>query len=255
MPGSILFNSFQQPITQVALPTSLHLIGEDGVPHELCVLACNELQHHLESQQLWKHNFGLGSHEEKTVVAKMFGVLVVKNKEGEIGYLAAFSGKLAGGYHHPIFVPAVYDGLVEGSYLNLGMQELNRMNAAYRLIDQSTEAGKHDASILGEKRKNHSSQLQRRIFEDYKFVNVALQEKSLREIFDPIQPPGKNPPAGAGECAGIKLLQYAFLHHLTPLALAEFWWGKDPRNPSWVHGQFYPCCKEKCEPILGFMLG
>jgi len=248
-----LFIPFQQPVAEKDLPANLHLMGKKEGPHALCKLACIELQQHLNTQQNWEHNFGLQEDSDITVIAKMFGVLVVKNKLNEVGYLAAFSGKLAGGYHHPTFVPAVFDGLVEGSYLNLGMQELNKMNAAYKLIDQSTEQGKEEAALLGAKRKNHSAQLQQRIFNDYRFVNADLKEKSLIDIFAPLQAPGKNPPAGAGECAGIKLLQYAFLHHLTPLALGEFWWGKDPRNPTLRHGNFYPCCK-KCEPILEHML-
>ncbi|RZK01842.1 MAG: pseudouridylate synthase, partial [Flavobacterium sp.] len=74
----------------------------------------------------------------------------------------------------------------------------------------------------------------------------------LNEIFN--NAGYKNPPAGAAECAGIKLLQYAFLHHMKPLALGEFWWGKSPKSNTWKHGMFYPCCKEKCEPILKHML-
>ena len=36
--------------------------------------------------------------------------------------------------------------------------------------------------------------------------------------------------------------------------MAEFWWGDSPKGEIRRHGQYYPACKHKCEPILGFML-
>ncbi|MGL4448060.1 MAG: RluA family pseudouridine synthase, partial [Shewanella sp.] len=62
------------------------------------------------------------------------------------------------------------------------------------------------------------------------------------------------PPAGAGECAAPKLLQYAFKHRLKPLAMAEFWWGAPPKSAIRQHKQFYPACLRKCQPILKHML-
>ncbi|MGL5786758.1 MAG: RluA family pseudouridine synthase, partial [Bacteroidales bacterium] len=58
----------------------------------------------------------------------------------------------------------------------------------------------------------------------------------------------------AGECAGPKLLQYAYANDLVPIAMAEFWWGASPKTEVREHGHFYPACKGKCEPILGHML-
>ena len=66
----------------------------------------------------------------------------------------------------------------------------------------------------------------------------------MGEIFN------NNPPAGAGECAAPKLLNYAFEHQLKPIAMAEFWWGQSPKSEIRKHKQFYPACKSKCEPIL-----
>lgn len=62
------------------------------------------------------------------------------------------------------------------------------------------------------------------------------------------------PPSGAGDCAAPKLLQYAFQQKMQPLAIAEFWWGLSPKSDFWKHGNFYPVCKQKCEPILSHML-
>lgn len=64
----------------------------------------------------------------------------------------------------------------------------------------------------------------------------------------------KTPPAGAGECAAPKLLQYAYLSGLSPIAMAEFWWGESPKTEIRHHGYYYPSCRGKCEPILRHML-
>lgn len=62
------------------------------------------------------------------------------------------------------------------------------------------------------------------------------------------------PPAGAGECAAPKLLHFAYENDYEPICMAEFWWGKPPQSEVRIHENFYPACKGKCEPILGFML-
>ena len=54
--------------------------------------------------------------QEGLVIGKMFGVLVCENQKGELGYLWAFSGKLAGVNHLPYFVPTVFDMLDENGF-------------------------------------------------------------------------------------------------------------------------------------------
>ena len=61
-------------------------------------------------------------------------------------------------------------------------------------------------------------------------------------------------PTGTGDCCAPKLLNYAAKNRLIPLGIAEFYWGRENRSGSRRHGAFYSSCKEKCEPILGFML-
>ncbi|MEC6908673.1 RluA family pseudouridine synthase [Photobacterium piscicola] len=75
-------------------------------PHPLCVLAAQELQHHITTQDQWQHNFGLDNDDG---MGHMFGVLLVQNQQGELGYLSAFSGKIANLTHLPHFVPPVFD--------------------------------------------------------------------------------------------------------------------------------------------------
>lgn len=222
-------------------------------PHPLCLLAAGQLQLHLGHQDEWEHNFGLSAGKEGPVIGKMFGVLAVKTQQQEIGYLAAFSGKLAGGNHHSGFVPPVFDSLSDNSFLNRGMAELTRMNREIgRLEELRPEAGKEQIDLLKAARRNHSASLQKELFEHYHFLNQAGEEKNISEIFKNASV--RKPPSGAGECAAPKLLQHAFRHHMKPLALAEFWWGLSPKSDFWKHGHFYPCCREKCEPILAHML-
>ena len=246
------FHSFDQPIADYPVPENFALMHEDA-PHPLCILAAEALQYHLDHEAEWDHNFGLGDNKNKMVIGKMFGVLVVKTTAGDIGYLKAFSGKLAGKNHHPTFVPPVFDSLADNSFVNSGMTELTRIIQNIKELEVEKPAD-YETKIkaLKSRRKDHSVALQQQIFDHYHFLNKAGVERSLLELFKDAS--YKNPPSGAGECAGPKLLQYAFQHNMQPLAMAEFWWGLSPKSAFWKHGHYYACCKEKCEPILVHML-
>lgn len=303
-------------------------------PTRLALIAAEELKILLEKQGDLAHNFGISPHKEGLVIGKMFGVLVVKNKTGKIGFLCAFSGKLAGENHHPFFVPPVFDMLVEDGFFRKEEKRLNEFNKQIEnlqsdpsylhlldkkimLINEASEAiqvikknivvGKALRKTLREKaiqnedqqilstlekesireqyhlkeqrtywkikldeietqiavkenellclkaaRKKQSSALQQELFENYTFLNSLGDEKNLGELF--LTTFAKKPPAGAGECAAPKLLQYAFNHGLQPITLAEFWWGQSPKSEIRVHGNFYPACRGKCGPILAHML-
>lgn len=245
-----MFLSFKNSFDSSIVPDSFQLM-KDNSPHELCLLAVQELQGYLQEQESWSHNFGLDTQRKSPIIGKMFGVLVVETSSEDVGYLAAFSGKLGGTNLHHGFVPPVFDFLTEGSFLNLGMQELRRMTDYIKLLEKDPV----DIALLTlhkRIRRDHSIALQQEIFERYHLINQNGIEKSLNQVFKDAG--YKSPPAGAGECAGIKLLQYAFRRQMKPLALTEFWWGKSPKSATWKHGEFYSCCKEKCEPILIHML-
>ena len=234
-----------------SLPDQFSLMADK--PHPLCVKAVAELQYYLQHQRDWDHNFGLSGNGNGLVTGKMFGVLVAQNVAGKIGYIAAFSGKLAGTNQHGRFVPAVFDALTEGSFLNEGMPLLTELSLKIKEL-QSSKPKDADERIAALKatRKSHSLQLQQQLFDNYYFRNKAGVEKSVAELF---RAAGyKNPPSGAGECAGPKLLQYAFRQRMKPLAMAEFWWGQSPKSAQWQHGHFYACCDEKCAPVLAHML-
>lgn len=330
------FTAFSQNIDGYALPESF-TFPFYYQPHVLCILAAEELQQHLHKQNQWQHNFGLGD-DPHLIIGKMFGVLLVQNSEGEIGYLAAFSGKLAEQNHIEGFVPPVFDLLVENSFFLNEQAIIKQLNDTIWDLQQNpqllvlqrqlnTDIAQRDGQIaehrglmiehrkarkvqriaaqseldeqqqtllqaqldqqsiedklylkaltlhwqnkvekaqnaydllndeiitLKNQRKNLSAALQQKIFEQYRFLNSLGKEQSLQDIFS--QTALRTPPAGAGECAAPKLLQYAFTHQLKPLAMAEFWWGASPKSEIRQHQQFYPACMGKCQPILAHML-
>ncbi|MBU2018493.1 MAG: RNA pseudouridine synthase [Bacteroidetes bacterium] len=134
--------------------------------------------------------------------------------------------------------------------------ELKHLQKKWNLeLEQSTASlNSHLSYIerLKQDRREYSNALQQSIFEEYTFVDNRKETRSLRSIFEDTI--FQIPPAGAGECAAPKLLQYAFLNKLKPICMAEFWWGASPKSEVRKHKQYYPACKGKCEPILGHML-
>lgn len=299
--------------------------------HPLAKHAVQLLQQRLLHEN-FGHDFGIGREERNGAIGKMFGVLVVQNQKGALGYLAAFSGKLGNSNEHFGFVPPVFDLLEAQGFFKKEEQEIHQLTLQLEALEKEidveaqqmilSDLTQHWASqiqefqqkmklakaLRDEKRNNlldsdpdflreldalrfesmkesralkdlkkqaqqaleearytfaeekeaiehlrqkraaHSADLQRRIFERYTFLNAKGEQRNVLELFK------ESPPAGAGECAAPKLLQYAFLQQLKPICMAEFWWGMSPDSEVRIHGHFYPSCKSKCEPILGHML-
>lgn len=294
-------------------------------PHPLCVAAAAELQQYLAARTEWK---------EETDGGKMFGVLVVKDEQsGRLGFLAAYSGLLAGRNDWLYFVPPVFDSQQPDGYFKTNEREISAINArisqmqkapelcalrsnladarkradaeaeAYRQLMKDAKAERdrrrsgpipptadedatmkresqfqkaelrrirkrHDEAIsslrqsldaleapiarLKQKRKQMSDDLQHWLFSQYNILNAKGETCNLCDIFS--NTPQGVPPSGAGDCCAPKLLQYAYSHHLRPLCMAEFWWGKSPKTEIRHHLHYYPACQSKCKPILGFML-
>lgn len=134
--------------------------------------------------------------------------------------------------------------------------ELKRIRQRHRqeIVRQTTDVADLEKEILQlrSERKKKSDALQQWLFEQFNMRNALGQTRNLLQIFsDTITPV---PPSGSGECCAPKLLQYAYLHHLRPISIAEFWWGRSPVGEIRQHLQFYPACRGKCLPILQFML-
>ena len=131
--------------------------------------------------------------------------------------------------------------------------ELRRRRKAMEQAD-STFNTQHSTFIksLPRKRKQMSDELQRWLFSAYRMLNAEGEERDLIDIFREYT--HAMPPAGAGDCCAPKLLQYAYLHHLRPVCMAEFWWGESPASEIRHHLHYYPACRSKCLPILTHML-
>lgn len=333
-----MIHFFKEPVSHIALPEKF-TFPFHYTPHPLCVLAAEEVKEYIASRKEWQEELALG---------KMFGVLVVQEtgKEAErrvvgkerkeeyrIGYLAAFSGNLAGKNLHTFFVPPVYDLLQPQGFFKIeeeqisainvrinelensacyleakeiwkteteqAQAELNQAKAELKAAKEIREMRRRSSSGISEEeqaaliresqyqkaeykrkekrwkkrleeleaevhrfkdeieklkveRKERSAALQQKLFEQFRMLNAKGEVKDLCTVFE--QTVQKVPPAGAGECALPKLLQYAYLHQLKPLAMAEFWWGDSPKNEIRHHGYYYPSCTGKCEPILRHML-
>ena len=333
-----MIHFFKKSVSHIALPEKF-TYPFHYTPHPLCVLAAEEVKEYIASRKEWQEELALG---------KMFGVLVVLQKtegttdkvkeegtdeENRIGYLAAFSGNLAGKNLHSYFVPPVYDLLQPQGFFKIEEEQISAINIRINELENSAsyleskekweiETGQAQAELnqakaeqkaakeareirrqspngiseeeqailiresqyqkaeykrkekswkkrleereaevhrfkdeierLKAERKERSAALQQKLFGEFRMLNARGEVKDLCTIFE--QTVQKVPPGGAGECALPKLLQYAYLHQLKPLAMAEFWWGDSPKNEIRHHGYYYPSCKGKCEPILQHML-
>mgnify|MGYP005987630853 FL=1 len=330
------FQHFKEDISGIQVPDKF-TFPFYYEPHPLTVVATRELQEYLEKQTDFEHEFGLKGAKLKNAIGKMFGILVVKKTDNSLGYLAAYSGKLADNSFPDKFVPPIFNMRSEGSFYLEGEKKIEKIGAEIQLLKKdenylslkkslkklskkieedlaaqrkkmktsklSRRLQKKEAkanldaanfNILNKKliqesyndqfyykelqeyysykieesktlladfenkiiglmalRKKTSAILQNTLFEKYQFLNQQKETKGLLAIFNN---PSVKPPAGAGDCSAPKLLQYAFQHELTPVAMAEFWWGISPNSEVRKHKNFYPSCQSRCKPILNHML-
>ncbi len=232
--------TFNGDLSRMSIPESLNNPFAESIP-DIAKLAAHELQDFIALEsKYWKYDIHLSE-------GKMFGVLVIEMPDRSYRYLAASSGKLPGNAMSNKFVPSVFDDSTDDFFINNGMRALTEIG---KEIKNSTDPLRIET--LRAKRRLKSLALQKRLFENTRFTNISGIQKNVLEIFtDSSQ---GNPPSAAGECAAPKLLKFAFEKQLRPIALAEFWWGKNPNNQGRSHKLCYPACKNKCRPILEFML-
>lgn len=99
-------------------------------PHPLALMAVEQVQRYVASRDDWADELGSG---------KMLGVLVARDREGRLGYLAAFSGNLAGSVHHDFFVPPVYDLLDPQGEFKRGEAQITAINHEVERLEHSPE--------------------------------------------------------------------------------------------------------------------
>ena len=104
-------------------------------------------------------------------------------------------------------------------------------------------------TVLKQQRRELSRTLQTQMHNAYVLTNFAGETRSLRQLITE-----GAMPTGMGDCCAPKLLHYAATHNLTPLAMAEFWWGNPSPDGYKIQGEFYGACVERCQPLMGFLL-
>lgn len=119
---------FPFPIDSIALPAQF-TYPFHYTPHTLTELAAKEVQIYLQSRKDWAEELQEG---------KMFGVLIVRTPEKRIGYLAAFSGNLAGSNHHSFFVPPVYDMLQPDGFFRQEEKNISAINLQIKKTENSS---------------------------------------------------------------------------------------------------------------------
>lgn len=115
---SDMLHRFHTDVSGIALPQKF-TYPFCYIPHPLCTIAAGEVQDYLARQTQWQEELSHG---------KMFGVLVVQTADGSLGYLAAFSGILAGSNMHPFFVPPVYDLLQPEGFFKQEEAQISALN-------------------------------------------------------------------------------------------------------------------------------
>lgn len=124
-----------------------------------------------------------------------------------------------------------------------------QQNALLQPLKQQLQAADARIRELKQQRKALSRQLQAQMHAAYSLTNFSGHSLSLQQLI-----PGGSMPTGTGDCCAPKLLHYAAIQGLKPLAMAEFWWGPSSVNQDKVQGEFYGACAERCQPLMGFLL-
>ncbi len=99
-------------------------------PHPLALMAAERVQRYVATRDDWADELGAG---------KMLGVLVAQDCQGRLGYLAAFSGNLAGSVRHDYFVPPVYDLLDPQGEFKQGESQITAINREVERLEHSPE--------------------------------------------------------------------------------------------------------------------
>ncbi|OEF25567.1 RluA family pseudouridine synthase [Vibrio rumoiensis] len=178
------FTPFNTDISHISLPEKF-TFPFCYEPSELSQIAAQELQHHLQSQTQWQHDFEQDG--------KMFGVLVVKHSNGQLGYLSSFSGKLADQNHLSGFVPPVFDMLTEGSFFLEGTAPINAINHRIQQLENDPQlACFHQQLTENKKQAEDELEVQRQLMIQgrkqrklaRKEAEANLTNEALEAVFD-----------------------------------------------------------------------
>ena len=177
---------------------------------------------------------------------QMFGVMVYMDAAGKIHTAKAFSGQYNGKWKAGGWVPPIIDVKEFDELTSFTERKIKSIGREMAKISKGTP----EYHELGLARKKLSRELMRKIHAIYRIKNFNGETRTMPEIVNNI----KGIPTGTGDCCAPKLLNYAARNNLTPISIAEFYYGKENRSGTKIHKNFYPSCSDKCGLILGYML-
>jgi hypothetical protein len=177
---------------------------------------------------------------------KMFGILVCQRADGSILTLKSFSGQYNGACKITGWVPPLFDLQQWHKVNDAAEKEIKNMGVTINALAPASPRARE----LVRQRKKQSQALMKKIHQLYTLYNFRSQCRPLLEAYT-----GQaGIPNGTADCCGPKLLNFAARNNLLPLGIAEFYYGRQSKQGSRIHGNFYPSCQDKCAPILGYML-
>ena len=201
-----IFRKFTSDVQSIALPTKF-TFPFYYEPHPLTVLAAEELQRELSTHPLIAPLFDTED-ENCLPTGKMFGVLVVKNEKGELGYLAGFSGKLGSHTDLEGYVPLIFDLWNENGFFareDVEVKAINAINAKIEKLEADTVYSNAKALLkqqiaeektaIEEKKAQHKKQKNERKAirkeqevilspEEFQLLNDDLVKQSLRDKYE-----------------------------------------------------------------------
>ncbi|MFN2353205.1 MAG: hypothetical protein ABR512_01600 [Desulfopila sp.] len=177
---------------------------------------------------------------------KMFGVLHGIDAKGRHQVLYAFSGQFLGQWNIAGWAPPLFDETIWHSVNDATERHIQRLGRDMDLLPEKSV----NRAILAKNRKMVSRRLMEKLHSLYRLRNFRGEISGLAPFFQNRH----GIPTGTGDCCAPKLLNFALQKNITPLGIAEFYWGRPNKSGSRRHGRFYPACTDKCRPLLGFML-
>ena len=144
-----MFIPFESEIQNTDLPNRFTFPFYYDV-HPLAKRAVDLLQQRLKTED-FSHDFGIGRQQRAGAIGKMFGVLVVADPKGILGYLAAFSGKLGNSNDHEGFVPPVFDLLEAQGFFRKEEIEINTITLEMEALEETLQIRDLERNLIHEK--------------------------------------------------------------------------------------------------------
>ena len=163
--GNDKLHRFHSDVSGIELPKRF-TYPMHYVPHELSKIAAREVMDYTLKQEVWHNELFAG---------KMLGVLVVKDGDGTLGYLAAYSGNLAHNGNNPYFVPHIYNLLEPHGLFRTGEAEISEINEQIKELENSPKKKELEGLLCTTIKQHEEEELEMR-----KAMETAKAERDKR---------------------------------------------------------------------------